>query len=391
MSKSQRPKGSVPATPASRVKQASGRRWVIVMVLAAIAAAGVFFIATRPKSVADYSPAAAAGFLPTKPNPARPPGPAPEGMVWIPGGEFSMGSDVACECLCGLPGVTRDAVPIHRVYVDGFWMDKTDVTNEKFQKFVNATGYVTIAERAPTREEFPTAPPENLVAGSTVFTPTPGPVPLENHYQWWRYQPGANWRHPEGPDTDLEGKEKYPVVHIAYRGRGGLRQVGRQAAADRGRVGVRGARRAHRQDLRLGRRFEARRQMDGQHLRGQVPGQRHGRGRLCRASRQSPSFRPTATASTTWPATSGSGAATGTAPTTTRQLAEAGGVARNPQGPDTPSIRPSRPRRSAFTAAARSSAPTSIAPATWSARAAKVKSSTGSNHVGFRCVKGGAS
>jgi formylglycine-generating enzyme required for sulfatase activity len=107
-------------------------------------------------------------------------------MVWIPGGEFSMGSDVASESLCGMPGVTRDAVPVHRVYVDGFWMDKTDVTNEKFQEFANATGYVTIAERAPTKEEFPTAPPENLVAGSTVFTPTPGPVPLNNHFQWWR-------------------------------------------------------------------------------------------------------------------------------------------------------------------------------------------------------------
>src|ERR1039458_10214305 len=145
-----------------------------------------------------------------------PPGPAPEGMVWIPGGEFSMGSDLASESLCGLPGVTRDAVPIHRVFVDGFWMEKTDVTNDKFQEFVNATGYVTIAERAPTREEFPGAPPENLVAGSTVFTPTPGPVPLNNHFQWWRYQHGANWRHLEGPDTDLRGKEKYPVVHIAY-------------------------------------------------------------------------------------------------------------------------------------------------------------------------------
>jgi formylglycine-generating enzyme len=188
----------------------------MLVVLAAIAVAAALYGTTRPKPVPDSSPATAAGFLPTRPNPARPPGPAPEGMVWIPGGEFSMGSDAACESLCGLPGVTRDAVPIHRVYVDGFWMDKTDVTNEKFQEFVKATGYVTIAERAPTREEFPTAPPENLVAGSTVFTPTPGPVPLNNYFQWWRYQHGANWRHPEGPGTDLRGKEKYPVVHIAY-------------------------------------------------------------------------------------------------------------------------------------------------------------------------------
>ena len=137
-------------------------------------------------------------------------------MVWIPGGEFSMGSTIETESLCGLPGVTRDSLPVHRVYVDGFWMDATEVTNEQFEKFVNATGYVTIAERAPTKEEFPTAPPENLVAGSTVFTPTPAAVPLDNFYQWWRYEKGANWRHPEGPGSDLKGREKHPVVHIAY-------------------------------------------------------------------------------------------------------------------------------------------------------------------------------
>ena len=86
----------------------------------------------------------------------------------------------------------------------------------EFEKFVKATGYVTIAERAPTTEEFPTAPPENLVAGSVVFTPTPGPVPLNNHFQWWSYVKGANWRRPEGPQSDIEGRESYPVVQIAY-------------------------------------------------------------------------------------------------------------------------------------------------------------------------------
>ena len=170
------------------------------------------FRSTRPKG--DLNPSS--GFAPTVANQGLPPGSAPEGMVWIPGGEFSMGSDVADESLCGLPGVTRDAVPIHRVYVDGFWMDKTDVTNERFDEFVKATGYVTVAERTPTKEEFPDAPAENLVAGSTVFTPTDRAVPLTDHFQWWRYQPGANWRHPEGPESDLKGKEKYPVVHVAY-------------------------------------------------------------------------------------------------------------------------------------------------------------------------------
>jgi formylglycine-generating enzyme len=155
-------------------------------------------------------------FTPTVPNPVRPPENPPEGMVWIPGGEFSMGSDVACDSVCQMPGVTRDAQPIHRVYVDGFWMDSTEVTNEQFAAFANATGYVTIAERAPTKEEFPDAPPENLVAGSTVFTPTVGEVPLDNYFQWWRYQRGANWRHPEGPGSDLTGREKHPVVHVAF-------------------------------------------------------------------------------------------------------------------------------------------------------------------------------
>ena len=102
------------------------------------------------------------------------------------------------------------------VFVDGFWMDKTEVTNEQFEKFVKATGYITIAERTPTKEEFPTAPPENLVAGSTVFTPTRQPVELNDFFQWWRYQHGANWRHPEGPESDLKGREKYPVVHVSF-------------------------------------------------------------------------------------------------------------------------------------------------------------------------------
>jgi formylglycine-generating enzyme required for sulfatase activity len=110
----------------------------------------------------------------------------------------------------------NDARPIHRVYVDGFWMDKTEVTNKQFAKFVEATNYITIAERTPRAEDFPGAPPEKLVAGSTIFTPTIGPVPLNNHLQWWRYQKGANWRHPLGPDSDIKGQENIPVVHIAY-------------------------------------------------------------------------------------------------------------------------------------------------------------------------------
>src|SRR6266436_5751790 len=155
-------------------------------------------------------------FEPTLPNKARAPGKAPEGMVWIPGGEFSMGASTNGHGMDEMPMASNDAGPIHRVRVDGFWMDATPVTNEQFEKFVKATGYVTIAERTPTKEEFPTAPAENLVAGSVVFAPPDHEVALNDHYQWWTYVKGANWRHPQGPESDIKGKGKYPVVQIAY-------------------------------------------------------------------------------------------------------------------------------------------------------------------------------
>ncbi len=159
---------------------------------------------------------ASSAFTATIPNKTGPPGPAPQGMVWIPGGEFSMGAAVGGEGSHAMPMASNDSQPVHRVYVDGFWIDATSVTNAQFEKFVRATGYVTIAERTPTKEEFPTAPEENLVAGSVVFAPTDHEVPLNNHYQWWSYVKGANWRHPLGPESDIKGKDNYPVVHIAY-------------------------------------------------------------------------------------------------------------------------------------------------------------------------------
>jgi formylglycine-generating enzyme len=135
----------------------------------------------------------------------RPASSAPDGMVWIPGGEFSMGSEEF-----------PDARPVHRVAVDGFWMDVNEVTNVEFDRFVRATGYVTVAERVPRAEDYPGAPPENLVAGSIVFTPPPHEVPLDDHYQWWRYVPGADWRHPEGPASSIADRMNHPVVHVAY-------------------------------------------------------------------------------------------------------------------------------------------------------------------------------
>jgi formylglycine-generating enzyme len=160
----------------------------------------------------------ASPFEPTIPNPGPAPKDALPGMEWIPGGEFSMGCLTPNDGICTIATLqsVNDSQPIHRVYVDGFWMDKNDVTNDEFDKFVKATGYKTIAEIAPTREQFPTAPPENLVAGSTVFAPTTNAVPLNDYFQWWRYVHGANWRHPTGPDSDLKGRGNYPVVQIAY-------------------------------------------------------------------------------------------------------------------------------------------------------------------------------
>jgi formylglycine-generating enzyme required for sulfatase activity len=155
-------------------------------------------------------------FTPTLPNVATPPAKAPESMAWIPGGEFSMGAqdppgmdDVGMKA-------TLDSRPVHRVYVDGFFMDKTDVTNAEFERFAKATGYVTVAERKPRAEDYPGAPPENLVAGSVIFAPPDHPVSLDNYLQWWTYVPGANWRHPLGPKSSIVGKGSYPVVHVAY-------------------------------------------------------------------------------------------------------------------------------------------------------------------------------
>jgi formylglycine-generating enzyme required for sulfatase activity len=160
--------------------------------------------------------AAPSGFAPTVANKTTASQPAPAGMVWIPGGEFSMGAaDSPHEGEVGMQA-TKDSRPIHRVYVDGFYMDATDVTNAEFAKFVKATGYVTVAERKPRQEDYPTAPPENLVAGSVVFSPPDHPVPLDNHFQWWGYVKGANWRHPSGPKSSIVGKDNYPVVQVAF-------------------------------------------------------------------------------------------------------------------------------------------------------------------------------
>ena len=131
----------------------------------------------------------------------------PGKMVWIPASTFKMGSD---------DPAFPDAKPVHEVTLDGFWMDEHEVTNAQFAKFVEATGYKTVAEQPVDPRDFPGVPLENLVPGSGVFTPPGQPVPLDNPLQWWRYVPGASWRNPHGPESSIEGKPNDPVVHISY-------------------------------------------------------------------------------------------------------------------------------------------------------------------------------
>lgn len=214
-------RSAVHASPATRAT------WLLNLVLLIGTALAVWSLTRlfRPKDVpapplktssAPLPSTAEAGFEPSIVNSTPPPSEPPPGMVWIPGGEFSMGCQDPRHLPHGGPDAMADARPIHRVSVDGFWMDRTEVTNKQFAEFVAATNYVTVAERTPRAEDYPDAPPENLVAGSVVFTPPKDAVPLDNHYQWWRYVQGANWRHPSGPDDDFSDKLDHPVVHIAY-------------------------------------------------------------------------------------------------------------------------------------------------------------------------------
>jgi formylglycine-generating enzyme len=133
------------------------------------------------------------------------PAPAPD-MLWIPGGTFLMGSDVHYP----------EEAPVHLVTVDGFWMDITPVTNADFARFVRETGYVTLSERPLSSQDYPGVPEELLVPGSLVFQQPRGPVALDDISAWWKFIPGADWRHPEGPTSSLDGRERYPVVQVAY-------------------------------------------------------------------------------------------------------------------------------------------------------------------------------
>jgi len=126
-------------------------------------------------------------------------------MVFIKGGTFQMGSKEF-----------EDAQPIHAVTIHDFWIDEHEVTNAQFARFVEATGYITVAERALDPKDFPGVSRDLLVPGSAVFTPPNEHVDLGNHLQWWKYVPGASWRHPTGSQSSIEGKDNEPVVQVCY-------------------------------------------------------------------------------------------------------------------------------------------------------------------------------
>jgi formylglycine-generating enzyme required for sulfatase activity len=195
-----------------------------LMVLGIGAAAASYLITITfggPRETSSAGPAAVAAVEvasePARPStPEPPPGEAPRGMRWIPGGEFTMGTDNARS----MPNER----PAHRVRVDGFWMDEHPVTNEQFRKFVQATSYLTTAERKPDWEEIkkqlppgtPRPDDSRLVAGSLVFEAPSRPVPLDDLSAWWRWTAGADWQHPDGPASSIKGKDRHPVVHVSW-------------------------------------------------------------------------------------------------------------------------------------------------------------------------------
>ncbi len=167
---------------------------------------------SRDESPGSYPTNAGEHF----PKEEKKPSNAPYGMVWIPGGKFTMGSDH--------PLGRKDELPLHRVRVDGFWMDVTEVTNAQFLEFVDATGYVTTAERPVEWDKLkkqlppgtPKPPDEDLRPGSMVFIPPDTTVPLKDVRGWWTWTPGASWRHPEGPASSIEGRDDHPVVQVSW-------------------------------------------------------------------------------------------------------------------------------------------------------------------------------
>jgi formylglycine-generating enzyme required for sulfatase activity len=324
-------------------------------------------------------------FEPTVQNTDVPKIPTPQGMVWIPGGEFSMGAQDPPDMDDVGMQATHDSRPIHRVYVDSFYMDATDVTNAEFAAFVKSTKYVTVAERKPKAEDFPGAPPENLVAGSVVFEPPDHPVALNDHFQWWTYIRGANWRHPLGPQSDIKGKDNYPVVHIAYEdAQAYAKWAGKRLPTEAewefaARGGAAGKPFIWGTEFRPGGKWQANTHQ------GHFPDKDTAEDGYAGIAPVA-SFPPNAydlydMAGNVWQWTSD-----WYRPDYYQQLAASGGVARNPQGPDSP-FDPSEPgqpkkvhRGGSFLCTDQYCSRYMVG------TRGKGEVSTGTNHLGFRCV-----
>ena len=185
-------------------------------------------------------------------------------MIWIPGGTFRMGSD----------DHYPEEAPVHRVTVDGFWIDRTPVTNRQFKAFVKATGHVTFAEIPPDPKDYPGALPHMLYAGSLVFTPPPSVTNLRDWSQWWTFHEGRRLAPSLRAEEQHQRARRSSGRACVVRRCAGLCEMGRQGAADGGRMGVRRARRPRRRRVCLGRRVHARRRRTWP-----TPGRANSRGR----------------------------------------------------------------------------------------------------------------
>lgn len=389
-----------------RIASVAGRwrgRFCLASFVAAAAALAFVACDRRPAAAPSTAGAAAAAaadddgrdalpaglpFAPTVENGQRAPEPAPDGMVWIPGGEFSMGGAAADESLCRRPGVTEDATPVHRVYVDAFWMDAVEVTNEQFERFVRAVGYVTVAERRPTAAEFPTAPAENLVAGSVVFTAAAEPVPLSDYFRWWSYVQGANWRHPTGPGSDINGREKFPVVHIAYEDAAAFAKwAGKRLPTEAewefaARGGIGGRTYAWGSELKPGGRYQANIYQGVFPVRGGDTGEDGFKGLAPVAQFPPNPYGLYDVAGNVWEWVSD-----WYRPDYYAHLKAAGGVARNPQGPDS-SFDPAEPAERKRVHRGGSFLCTDAYCTRYMVGTrGKGEVRTGGDHLGFRCVK----
>ena len=192
------------------------RRLAAMLARPSLAAAAVLLVCAAGAAAQPAAPGQDARAPAAPDTKGWPDEPRPPGMVWIPAGEFTMGSDDAQS----MPNER----PAFRVRLDGFWMDEHDVTNAEFARFVAETGYVTIAERPVDWELLkvqvppgtPKPPDEMLLPGSLAFTPPKGPVDLRDMSAWWSWTTGTDWKHPEGPASTIEGRDALPVVQVAW-------------------------------------------------------------------------------------------------------------------------------------------------------------------------------